>query len=140
MPHSAHQSHLGDMTQQPLNWEASATATHPQITSSLPSEVETCLKNARFVCSSDFSLHAQTQRTNHRLATSRHLRRSLPSHLTHELYVSTLDPLPPKPSHHHDDQPFLQKDPQFDKQSPCIPPRSRLGVASTPNPHSRPCP
>lgn len=32
-----------------LNWEASATATHPQVSSSLPSEVETCLKNARFV-------------------------------------------------------------------------------------------
>ena len=32
-----------------LNWEASATATHPQVSSSLPSEVETCLKNVRFV-------------------------------------------------------------------------------------------
>ena len=32
-----------------LNWEASATATHPQVSSDLPSEVETCLKNARFV-------------------------------------------------------------------------------------------
>ncbi|KAL8815603.1 MAG: hypothetical protein Q9223_005273 [Gallowayella weberi] len=35
--------------QPPLHWEASATATHPQVSSSLPPEVETCLKNARFV-------------------------------------------------------------------------------------------
>ena len=34
---------------QPLNWEASATTTHPQVCASLPTEVETCLKNARFV-------------------------------------------------------------------------------------------
>ena len=32
-----------------LNWEASATATHQQVSSTLPAEVETCLKNARFV-------------------------------------------------------------------------------------------
>ncbi|KAI4162740.1 MAG: hypothetical protein LQ342_003627 [Letrouitia transgressa] len=33
----------------PLNWEASATATHPLISPTLPTEVETCLKNARFL-------------------------------------------------------------------------------------------
>ena len=40
---------MADPTQPPLNWEASATTTHPQICASLPSEVEACLKNARFV-------------------------------------------------------------------------------------------
>jgi hypothetical protein len=35
----------------PLNWEASATATNIQISSTLPSEVVACLKNARFVSS-----------------------------------------------------------------------------------------
>jgi Pyridoxamine 5'-phosphate oxidase len=33
----------------PLNYEASATATHPQSYSSLPPEVSQCLKNARFL-------------------------------------------------------------------------------------------
>lgn len=33
----------------PLNYEASDTMTHPQVSSSLPPEVVTCLKNARFV-------------------------------------------------------------------------------------------
>jgi len=42
---------MTDIQQPQLNWEASATATHPQVSSSLPSEVETCLKNARFVWS-----------------------------------------------------------------------------------------
>lgn len=42
-----------------LNWEASATATHPQVSSTLPSEVETCLKNARFV-SLEYQLSAET--------------------------------------------------------------------------------
>ncbi|KAI4196562.1 MAG: hypothetical protein LQ350_006494 [Teloschistes chrysophthalmus] len=40
---------MAEVQQPPLNWEASATATHPQVSSSLPSEVETCLKNARFL-------------------------------------------------------------------------------------------
>lgn len=35
--------------QPPLNWEASATTTHPEVCASLPTEVETCLQNARFV-------------------------------------------------------------------------------------------
>lgn len=42
---------MAEVQQPPLNWEASASATHPQISSTLPPEVETCLKNARFVCS-----------------------------------------------------------------------------------------
>ncbi|KKY24803.1 putative pyridoxamine phosphate oxidase [Phaeomoniella chlamydospora] len=36
-------------TQPPLNYEASSTATHPQVSNSLPSEVVTCLNNARFL-------------------------------------------------------------------------------------------
>ncbi|KAI9796049.1 MAG: hypothetical protein M1835_004715 [Candelina submexicana] len=32
-----------------LNWEASATTTHPQVSSTLPSEVTACLNNARFL-------------------------------------------------------------------------------------------
>ncbi|KAL6713629.1 hypothetical protein ACLMJK_009094 [Lecanora helva] len=40
---------MAAVEQPQLNWEASATATHPQVSSSLPSEVETCLKNARFL-------------------------------------------------------------------------------------------
>ncbi|KAL9099781.1 MAG: hypothetical protein Q9163_004768 [Psora crenata] len=40
---------MGEILPQPLNWEASATATHPQVSSTLPPEVETCLKNARFL-------------------------------------------------------------------------------------------
>ena len=40
---------MTEALQSQLNWEASATATHPQVSSSLPPEVETCLKNARFV-------------------------------------------------------------------------------------------
>lgn len=40
---------MTEVQQSPLNWEASATVTHPQVCSSLPSEVEACLKNARFV-------------------------------------------------------------------------------------------
>lgn len=40
---------MTETQQSPLNWEASATATHPQVSSSLPIEVEACLKNARFV-------------------------------------------------------------------------------------------
>ncbi|KAF6222982.1 hypothetical protein HO133_001033 [Letharia lupina] len=40
---------MTETQQPPLNWEASATATHPQVSSSLPSEVEACLKNARFL-------------------------------------------------------------------------------------------
>jgi len=63
---------MTDVQQPQLNWEASAAATHPQVSSSLPSEVEACLKNARFVrllaskercwiltrCSSYISQHA----------------------------------------------------------------------------------
>lgn len=33
----------------PLNWQASATTTNPQVSSTLPQEVVNCLKNARFV-------------------------------------------------------------------------------------------
>ncbi|KAL8916461.1 MAG: hypothetical protein Q9208_008493 [Pyrenodesmia sp. 3 TL-2023] len=33
----------------PLNWEASASATNPTVSTTLPPEVETCLQNARFV-------------------------------------------------------------------------------------------
>ncbi|MCJ1308323.1 hypothetical protein MMC25_001976 [Agyrium rufum] len=40
---------MTDIQPSPLNWEASATTTHPQISSSLPSEVVTCLRNARFL-------------------------------------------------------------------------------------------
>ncbi|KAL8772084.1 MAG: hypothetical protein Q9209_002750 [Squamulea sp. 1 TL-2023] len=40
---------MAEIQQPPLNWEASATATHPQVSSTLPPEVETCLKNARFL-------------------------------------------------------------------------------------------
>ncbi|KAL8869722.1 MAG: hypothetical protein Q9198_007815, partial [Flavoplaca austrocitrina] len=40
---------MAEVQQPPLNWEASASATHPQISSTLPPEVETCLKNARFL-------------------------------------------------------------------------------------------
>ncbi|KAL9603574.1 MAG: hypothetical protein Q9219_001077 [cf. Caloplaca sp. 3 TL-2023] len=40
---------MTELQRPPLNWEASATATHPQISTSLPPEVETCLKNARFL-------------------------------------------------------------------------------------------
>ncbi|KAL8745333.1 MAG: hypothetical protein Q9190_002521 [Brigantiaea leucoxantha] len=43
---------MAEVQQPPLNWEASATTTHPQVSSTLPSEVEACLKNARFVNSS----------------------------------------------------------------------------------------
>ncbi|KAL8719245.1 MAG: hypothetical protein Q9225_003730 [Loekoesia sp. 1 TL-2023] len=40
---------MTELQHPPLNWEASATATHPQVSTSLPPEVETCLKNARFL-------------------------------------------------------------------------------------------
>ncbi|KAL8913583.1 MAG: hypothetical protein Q9171_001667 [Xanthocarpia ochracea] len=40
---------MAEVQHPPLNWEASATATHPQVSSTLPPEVETCLKNARFL-------------------------------------------------------------------------------------------
>lgn len=40
---------MADTQHPPLNYEASATATHPQTYSELPSEVSQCLKNARFL-------------------------------------------------------------------------------------------
>ncbi|KAI4175136.1 MAG: hypothetical protein LQ343_001897 [Gyalolechia ehrenbergii] len=40
---------MTEVQQPPLNWEASAAATHPQVSTSLPPEVDTCLKNARFL-------------------------------------------------------------------------------------------
>jgi hypothetical protein len=40
---------MTDTQHPPLNYEASATATHPQTYNSLPSEVSQCLKNARFL-------------------------------------------------------------------------------------------
>ena len=40
---------MAEAHQPPLNYEASATTTHPQISTSLPPEVATCLRNARFL-------------------------------------------------------------------------------------------
>ncbi|RMZ77341.1 hypothetical protein DV737_g4386, partial [Chaetothyriales sp. CBS 132003] len=40
---------MADAAHPPLNYEASATTTHPQSSSSLPPEVAQCLKNARFL-------------------------------------------------------------------------------------------
>ena len=40
---------MSDTQHPPLNYEASATATHPQSYTSLPAEVTQCLKNARFL-------------------------------------------------------------------------------------------
>lgn len=40
---------MADGHHPPLNYEASATTTHPHISNNLPPEVATCLKNARFV-------------------------------------------------------------------------------------------
>lgn len=40
---------MGDTQHPPLNYEASATATHPQSYTTLPAEVSQCLKNARFL-------------------------------------------------------------------------------------------
>ena len=40
---------MADTQHPPLNYEASATATHPQSYTSLPAEVTQCLKNARFL-------------------------------------------------------------------------------------------
>lgn len=39
----------------PLSYEASATTTHPHVGTALPSEVISCLKNSRFVCTADYS-------------------------------------------------------------------------------------
>lgn len=40
---------MTDSHNPPLNYEASATTTHPIVSSTLPSEVSQCLKNARFL-------------------------------------------------------------------------------------------
>jgi len=40
---------MADGHNPPLNYEASATTTHPQISSTLPPEVSQCLQNARFL-------------------------------------------------------------------------------------------
>ncbi|RMD40895.1 hypothetical protein DV735_g4246, partial [Chaetothyriales sp. CBS 134920] len=40
---------MADAANPPLNYEASATTTHPQSSSSLPPEVAQCLRNARFL-------------------------------------------------------------------------------------------
>jgi hypothetical protein len=40
---------MADGHHPPLNYEASATTTHPHVSTTLPPEVATCLKNARFV-------------------------------------------------------------------------------------------
>ncbi|KAJ9248336.1 pyridoxamine phosphate oxidase [Paecilomyces variotii] len=40
---------MADTRNPPLTYEASATTTHPHIATSLPSEVVSCLKNARFL-------------------------------------------------------------------------------------------
>ncbi|MCJ1418936.1 hypothetical protein MMC32_005287 [Xylographa parallela] len=40
---------MADLSNAPLNWQASATTTNPQISTSLPAEVVSCLKHARFL-------------------------------------------------------------------------------------------
>ncbi|KAL8752718.1 MAG: hypothetical protein Q9184_005649 [Pyrenodesmia sp. 2 TL-2023] len=57
---------MTDIHPPPLNWEASASATNPTVSTSLPPEVETCLQNARFLhlatCS---SLHPHVSLMNY---------------------------------------------------------------------------
>ena len=93
-----------------LNWEASATATHPQVSSSLPSEVETCLKNARFVSGLP-PLYIYISLTCDK-APSRNLRCHVPPHLPHELHLPALNALQPYSSDHYDYKSNIQKDTQ----------------------------
>ena len=51
---------MADSNRPPLNWESSAASTHAQICSNLPSEVEACLKNARFVGIIPREINSQT--------------------------------------------------------------------------------
>ena len=49
----------------PLNYEASATTTHPQVSSTLPPEVSQCLNNARFLHLATISATQTAQPTPH---------------------------------------------------------------------------
>ena len=99
---------MNDLHQPPLNWEASATTTHPQISSSLPSEVEACLKSARFV-NLGYGLE-QMLKLNSFAATSCNMQRSLSSRIANELYLPAIDTFCSNTSHYHDNQSIVQKD------------------------------
>lgn len=99
---------MTEVQQPPLNWEASATATHPQVSSSLPSEVEACLKNARFVCVCD--LKSPWEILTQQTATSCDMRCLVSPYLSDELYIPSLDALQPQPSYYNDHEPIVQKD------------------------------
>lgn len=100
--------------QQPqLNWEASAHATHPQVSTSLPSEVETCLKNARFVHSPLHVIAMLFLILTVLVASSCDLRRPLPSHLSNELYLPSQHAFPPRPHHHNDNESLVEENHEF---------------------------
>ena len=85
---------MADPSRPPLNWESSATTTHPQLCASLPSEVEACLKNARFVGIAPTFSRGFADRL-YSVASSGNLRRFFPTHLPHELHLSAVHTLQP---------------------------------------------
>ena len=124
----------------PLNYEASITTTHPQVSSSLPPEVVTCLKNARFVCistplilnsfadSGDIAPSRNDNKPNSHITCS-------PPCFPYELHLPPgrlvspdLSPATP-PYHNNDNEPSISQDPKPPSQPPCQPPRPRLGIA-----------
>lgn len=56
---------MSDSHHPPLNYEASATTTHPVVSSTLPPEVSQCLKNARFLHLATISATQSSQPTPH---------------------------------------------------------------------------
>lgn len=102
-------------SQSPLNWEASATTTNPEVLSSLPAEVEACLKNARFVRAHlPFPLDTHQSQANRTALTapSRNMRQLLPPRLPHELHLPRFHPIYSLAQHHHDHQPVLEENHQ----------------------------
>ena len=123
---------MADLPHAPLNWQASATTTNPQISTSLPSEVVSCLKHARFV-----SGIMNTE--NYRLvdvpaASPSNMLRSVPPRLPHELHLPAFHAFLPSPHHNNDHQPILEEDDQPRQESTRLAPCTRLGLPQTPNP------
>ena len=137
---------MPELQNPPLNWEASATTTNPQISSTLPSEVITCLKNARFVSTSlhnhclqpSPSLLEYEQQLTISTAPPRNMHRPLSPHLPHELHLPPQHTLHSPPFHNNDHKPFLEENHQPHPQPSRLPPSPRLGFPPASDSSSRP--
>jgi hypothetical protein len=123
---------MADGHHPPLNYEASATTTHPHVSTTLPPEVATCLKNARFVRPLSPSVHlpSKQQLTLKCSAPPRYnlntclIQRPTSPCLPNELYLSPVLAISLSPHHNNDHKCSISQNPQPTLEPSRLPPSS----------------